>query len=100
MQSVVGDLRKFVAEHSHVEPASGYVRLLRFGTASLDLDVSAYVLAADWNHFLKMQGDLLVSVRDIVQATGAQLAFQPSVYVVGSSSLPADQQVFSTPRKG
>jgi len=100
VQSVVQNLRKFLEEHSHVEPGSAYVRFLQFGRSSLDMDVSAYVLAGDWNRFLEIQGDLLVSVREIVQATGAQLAFQPAIYVAGPSPLPADGQIFSTPRKG
>lgn len=100
MQSVVQNVREFLAEHSHVEPGTAYVRFLQFGRSSLDMDVSAYVLAADWDRFLEMQGDLLVSIREIVQATGAQLAFQQGIYVAGPSALPADGQIFSTPRKG
>jgi MscS family membrane protein len=41
MQSVVRDVRKFLAEHPHVEPGSAYVRFLQFGNSSLDLDVSS-----------------------------------------------------------
>jgi MscS family membrane protein len=83
MQSVVEGMRKFLMEHSQVEPGSVYVRFLQFGKSSLDLDVSAYVFAKDWNRFLEMQGDLLAGVREIVEATGAQMAFQQSIFVAG-----------------
>ena len=91
MESVVQNLRKFLEEHSHVEQGSAYVRFLQFGKSSLDLDVSAYVSAGDWNCFLQMQGDLLVSVREIVEASGAQIAFQPNIYVADASPLPEDR---------
>ena len=100
MQSVVQNVRRFLAEHSQVEPGSPSVRLIQFGRSSLDLDVSAYVLAGDWDRFLEMQGELLIGVREIVQASGAQIAFQPAVYAAGSSRLPVDEHKFSTPGKG
>jgi MscS family membrane protein len=100
MQSVVEDVRKFLAEHSHIEPGSAYVRFLQFGNSSLDLDVSAYVLADDWNRFLELQGDLLAGIREIVCATGARIAFQPSIYIAGASPLPADERIFSASGKG
>jgi MscS family membrane protein len=100
MQSVVEGVRTFLAEHSHVEPGSAYVRFLQFGNSSLDLDVSAYVFAGDWNRFLELQGELLVGIREIVCATGAHVAFQPSIYIAGASPLPADGQIFSAPWKG
>jgi hypothetical protein len=60
----------------------------------------AYVLAGDWNRFLELQGELLVGIREIVCATGAQIAFQPSIYIADASPLPADERIFSTPGKG
>ena len=100
MQSVVRDVRQFLEDHPQIQTGSVHVRFLQFGRSSLDLDVSAYVPAADWNRFLEMQGDLLVSVREIVEASGAQIAFQTAAYVGGCAPLPTDQQIFSTPRKG
>jgi MscS family membrane protein len=85
--SVVRDVRKFLEEHAQVERDSVQLRFLQFGKSSLDLDVSAYVLAADWNPFLDIQGDLLVNIRQIVCAAGAQIAFEDPVYVSGSAAL-------------
>jgi MscS family membrane protein len=100
MHSVVQDVRRFLAEHSQVDPGSASVRLLQFGRSSLDLDVSAYVLAGDWDGFLEMQGDLLISVLEIVQGTGARIAFQPAMYANGSSRLPVDEPGLFRPGKG
>jgi MscS family membrane protein len=88
MESAVRQVGRFLVQHSHVEPGSTYVRFLQFGRSSMDLDISAYVLARDWNHFLEMQGELLLSVREIVESTGAEIAIQPDIYGA-PSTLPA-----------
>ncbi len=99
MQTVVEDVRKMLSEHPHVEAGSTYVRFLQFGRSSLDLDVSAYVLARDWNRFLEMQGELLVRVREIVEAAGTQIAFQQPIYAARPPAPSAGESTFSTPAK-
>ncbi len=108
MQSVLRGVRKLLENHSQIETGSVYVRFLEFGRSSLDLDVSAYVLAADWNRFLETQGELLVGIEEMVHAAGAQIAFQAPVYVSAPAPLavdpqvdqPADQENVSASRKG
>jgi MscS family membrane protein len=51
MRSILEGLSKILAYHPPVESNSGYVRFLRFGASSLDLEVFAYVIARDWSHF-------------------------------------------------
>jgi MscS family membrane protein len=75
LRSVVTNVRSLLAEHSQVDSDSVRVRFLRMGASSLDIDVFAYVNARDWNHFLEIQEELLLSVIDIVQQAGAEIAF-------------------------
>jgi MscS family membrane protein len=51
MRSILEGLSKIPAYHPRFESNSGYVRFLRFGASSLDLEVFAYVIATDWSHF-------------------------------------------------
>jgi MscS family membrane protein len=51
MRSILEGLSEIPAYHPRFESNSGYVRFLRFGASSLDLEVFAYVIATDWSHF-------------------------------------------------
>lgn len=74
MHSVVDNIRSLLLKHTSIERDSVRVRLLSFGTSSLDVDVYAYVLGRDWNHFLEIQEGLLFSIMEIVGQAGTQLA--------------------------
>lgn len=89
MHTVVDNIRNLLLEHTLVERDSVRVRLLSFGTSSLDVDVFAYVLGRDWNHFLEIQEGLLFSIMEIVGQAGAQLAL-PSQAMYLASNVSAD----------
>jgi MscS family membrane protein len=58
-----------------VEKVSSRVQLLRLSSFSLDLDISAYLRARDWNEFLEIQQMLLLRIVETVRDNGAELAF-------------------------
>jgi MscS family membrane protein len=99
IRTVVGHTRKLLEEHSAIDPASIRVRFLRLGAFSLDVDVFAYVFARDWNHFLEIQEDLLLSITGIVERSGAQIAFPSQTMYVENAQpvLPAES---SAPTRG
>ncbi len=81
MEGVIARLSTLLAEDVRIEPGSAQVRFLRFGASSLDVDMFAYILARDWNHFLQIQGALLLRCMDCVAESGARLAIPSSLYV-------------------
>jgi MscS family membrane protein len=96
MQSILECLRNILAQHPRVDPNTAYVRFLRFGTSSLELEVFAYVMARDWDHFLEIQGELLLRFMETVQAAGAQIALQSPIYVAPTSVPQSEQVTFIT----
>jgi MscS family membrane protein len=87
LRAVLAGLRKLLSEHSRVDSVSVRVRFLRFAAFSLDVDVFAYVLARDWDHFLEIQEELLFSIMDVVQQAGAEFAFpSQTMYLAADSS--------------
>jgi Small-conductance mechanosensitive channel len=85
---VVDGIRRLLDEHSSVEHESVRVRFLRLGAFSLDVDVFAYVIARDWNHFLEIQEQLLFAVTGIVEKAGAEIAFpSQTMYVTNTSGV-------------
>jgi MscS family membrane protein len=75
MYAVLEGIRGLLEENPNLETASVRVRLLHFGPSSLDVEVFAYVLAHDWNHFLKIQEFLLLRIMDCFESSGVQFAF-------------------------
>jgi MscS family membrane protein len=75
LSAVLEGIRALLEESLHLETASVRVRFLRFGPASLDVEIFAYVLARDWNQFLKIQEFLLLRIMDYIEASGVQFAF-------------------------
>ncbi len=91
LTEVVESIRRLLDDHAAIDPASVRVRFLRLGAFSLDVDVSAYVFARDWNHFLEIQEQLLFAVTASVERAGAEIAFpSQTMYLAGGqASLPA-----------
>ena len=75
VRAVVTGIQTLLAVHPSVDRESIHVRFLRFGRWSLEVDVFAYIIGRDWNHFLELQEELLLSIMEIVQQAGARLAF-------------------------
>ncbi len=99
LRAVVDGIRRLLEDHPSVAPESVRVRFIRLGSFSLDVDVFAYLVARDWDHFLELQEQLLFAVTDIVDRAGAQIAFpsqtmyvateQAALPVAGSTPTPA-----------
>jgi MscS family membrane protein len=75
LTGVLAAVRELLGQDSRVLPASVRVRFLRFSESSLDLEVFAYVLARDWSHFLEIQENLLMQIREVISANGAEIAY-------------------------
>ena len=88
LRKVVDDIRRLLEQHPAVDPASVRVRFIRLGPFSLDIDVFAYLFAADWNRFLEIQEQLLFRVTGIVRDAGAEIAF-PSQTMYLSAGQPS-----------
>jgi len=87
IRAIVTEVYNLLVEHSSVDSTSVRVRLLRFGAFSLDVDIFAYLSAGDWNHFLEIQENLLLSIMEIIQQAGAEIAFpSQTMYLATDSS--------------
>jgi MscS family membrane protein len=85
--AVIDGIRGMLVRHRSIDTDSVRVRFLRLGTFSLDIEVFAYVFARDWGHFLEIQQQLLLSITEIVQHSGAVIALpSQTMYVTPSSA--------------
>jgi MscS family membrane protein len=87
LRSVIAGIRKLINDHSAIDSLSARVRFVRFGAFSLDVEIFAYVFATDWNHFLNIQEELLLSLMDIVRKAGTEFALpSQTMYLAADSS--------------
>jgi MscS family membrane protein len=75
LTQILGDVRRLLDQDRRVLPASTRVRFLRFGESSLELEIFAYILAREWSHFLEIQEDLLIKIREIIAKNDAEIAY-------------------------
>ena len=74
LEGVLVGIRKLLDGDARIEKSSSRVRLVKFGSSSLDIEVFAYALVPDYNASLVVQEDLLLGVMDVVQQAGTALA--------------------------
>jgi MscS family membrane protein len=92
MRAVLADLRAFMASHPMVDRSDTIrVRFFRLGAFSLDIEIFAYILAADWDQFLETQQELLLETMAIVERAGAAITLpSQTVRLAGSPDQPAE----------
>jgi MscS family membrane protein len=74
LQAVIAGIHALLSNHAAIDPSTVRVRFQRLAAFSLDVEVSAYLFARDWPHFLELQEPLLVGVTRIVEQAGAAIA--------------------------
>jgi MscS family membrane protein len=93
MRSVLLGAETYLKGHGRVAQDSLSVRFARLGDASLDVDVIAYFLTADWNEFLTLRQEALLQLLEIVEKAGTQLAYPTQeVHLVTRPESPATAQ--------
>jgi MscS family membrane protein len=78
LRHVLAEIRQMLYAHPLVETNSARIRLVRFGSSSLDLEIFSYVMTIDYTTFLEVQEDVLLRMLDIIEASGTALAFPSS----------------------
>jgi MscS family membrane protein len=73
--SMTDAVRNLLTTHPHIDRDSVRVRFFQLATFSLNVEVFAYVVALDWNQFLRIQEDLLHGIMAIAKQVGVQFAF-------------------------
>ena len=74
LRAFVEGCRQLLASHPSVQPEDQRVRFCRVAPYSLDVEIFAYVLAPDWNEFVRIQEQLLFGVTEAVARSGTALA--------------------------
>jgi MscS family membrane protein len=82
LRYLLEEIRSVLKENSHVEDSSSRVRLLRFADWAIEIEVYAYVLVRDFTEFLELQEELLLSLLESIEKTGAAIALPSQATLV------------------
>lgn len=69
------ELRRMLYAHPKVDSELARARFVGFGAYSLDVEISGYVSAADYNEYLEIAEDLNLRIMEIVAQAGSGFAF-------------------------
>ncbi|GAB3817804.1 mechanosensitive ion channel family protein [Pontibacter rugosus] len=75
IRSILAELKALLLAHPKVSPDPARVRFVELGADSLKLEFFAYVLAKDYNEFLEIQEELILSIMDVIEEAGSGFAF-------------------------
>jgi len=98
MCTVIEGIRSLLEGNQQVEHDSVRVRFIRFGLSSLDVEVSAYVLARDWDEFLEIQGRLFLRMMECIEAAGVQIALPSQTIFMGGAPQTTKDPVERLPK--
>lgn len=74
LQAVIDGIHELLSAQAAIDRSTVRVRLQRLAAFSLDVEVSAYLFARDWSHFMELQESLLLNVTRIVEESGTAIA--------------------------
>lgn len=86
MRSLVDHIREFLQSQEKVEKNTVVVHFMNFGEASLEIFIRAYVKIADWNTFVREQERINLSIMDIVNNMGLNIALPAQILYVENTS--------------
>ncbi len=85
--------------HPKVDPDPAWVRFIGFGVYSLNVEVFAYVHAADYSEFLEISEDLLLRILEAVAESGTGFAFPSQTLYLATDSV-LDREKSQQARRG
>ncbi|MCL4686656.1 mechanosensitive ion channel family protein [Myxococcota bacterium] len=83
MRWVLVEVRKLLYSHPRVDPDPARVRFVSFGAYSLDIEIFAYIHAADVSEYLEIGEDLNLRIMEIIANAGTGFAFPSQTLYVG-----------------
>ncbi len=76
MRVIVNDVRQMLAEHPDIDKRQTLiVNFNAFGPSSMDFFIYTFTKTTNWIKFHEIKQDVLLTINDIVESHGAEMAF-------------------------
>jgi MscS family membrane protein len=89
---IVDEIRKALIVHPRVFQDSHRARFSGFGQSSLDIEVLAWVVAADYHEYTATAEELNFTIARVVERAGASFAFPSQTLYLGRDTHPAPER--------
>ena len=73
LRSILTTLRQLLAEHPKVHAGTARALFAGFNSHSLQIEISVYILTADFQQYVTIREELFLRIMDIVNASGSKL---------------------------
>lgn len=83
LRYVLVKLRELLLGHPRIASDSSRARFIGFGSSSLDVQITGYVMTKDSVEFAAVREDILLRVMDIVEQAGTAFAFPSQTLYLG-----------------
>jgi MscS family membrane protein len=83
LRHVVAGIREMLIRDERVLPDPARVRLMDFGSSSLEVEIFAYINESDFNAYLGVREDLNLRIMEIVAASGTGFALPSQTVYLG-----------------
>ncbi|GMG83614.1 hypothetical protein LNKW23_28270 [Paralimibaculum aggregatum] len=107
LRYVLAKIREMAHAHPRIEGDTIRVRLVSFGASSLDIELRVYAETREWNDYYAIKEDILLRIREIVEAAGTGFAFPTQTLHLGrdtgldaARAAAAERQVGAWRRSG
>lgn len=74
MRVVLEEIERVLRAHPQIWPDAVVVRFAAFGESSLNIEIMAWFLAADWGEFQRIRQEILLQFMDVVARAGTAIA--------------------------
>jgi MscS family membrane protein len=92
LRYVLAKLRELLIAHPMVSPDPARVRFTGFGDFSLNVEIFAYVLSADYNAYLGILEDVNLRIMDVVEEAGSGFAFPSQTTYLARDKAPDSER--------
>ncbi len=88
MRAALAGFEGVLRAHPKIWPDAVVVRFSGLGASSLDIEIMAWFLTADWGEFQGIREDILLSFMDVVERVGTSFAFPTQTLHVATMPSP------------
>lgn len=74
LKEIIVGIEKLLNEHEKVEEKTNIARFMGFGTYSLEINVLAFIMTADYLEYMEIAEEINMRILEIIDAAGAELA--------------------------
>ena len=96
LRRVLSEVQRMLNQHDAVESGTSRIRVTSFAGSAFALELWAYINTGDWMEFTVIRQEIILSIAEIVEASGTRLA-APTRLTYLSTDAPMAVSVHSSP---